>query len=170
MIRAPGFSVAIALIALFAAAAPLRGAAQGCAATDPAMLDMYLAGRELAEAVHAQLIAQSSKPIEPLASLEASMSALNTHAFGFYWVSLYSRRLHEVLDQLDSKPPGPVTRYYDHWDRTQLVTSANLVLRDAAKVSEALARAEGIPEAQSQRLRGYLANVRSALAGCTSPP
>ncbi len=138
------------------------------------MLGLYLAGREVGDAVHG-LVARMAGPRdaaqaggETLAELDAALGTLNTQVWGLYWVSLYSRRLHEVLDQLDSKPPGPVPRYYDRWDATQLATSAALTLRNADLVASALARASTVPPQESAKLRQYLEDIGRELRGCAA--
>jgi len=164
-------ALAAALLAAACLALPLRAAA-ACDATGPGMLGLYLAGRDFGDAVHAKLARMAREQDaaqvggEALADLDAALGALNTQLWGLYWVSLYSRRLHEVLDQLDSKPPGPVTHYYDRWDTSQLSTSAALTLRTAVLVGDALTRASAVSPEQSAKLRQYLEDIRRGLDGC----
>jgi hypothetical protein len=160
-----------AMVAATGIAQPLS-AAPACGATGPVMLGLYLAGRELGDAVHGQVARMAGRRDaaesggEALADLDAALAALNTQVWGLYWVSLYSRRLHEVLDQLDAKPPGPVTRYYDRWDESQLTNAAALTLRHADAVGSVLARAGAVAPAQSAKLRQYLDDIGRDLRGC----
>ena len=149
-------------------------AGAACGATGPVMLGLHLSGRELGDTVHGQVARMAGRRdaaqagVEPLAELDAALAALNTHVWGLYWVTLYSRRLHEVLDQLDSKPPGPVTLYYDRWDKSQLTNSAALTLRNAAIVREALARTSALAPEPSAKLRKYLEDIVRDLRGCST--
>jgi hypothetical protein len=158
--------VTIAAIAAFALPTP---ALANCDLSGPAMLDLYLAGREIGDAVRA-----ASTRSDTASALDAANSALNTNIWGLYWISLYSRRLHEVLEQVDAgrevSPIGSVRGYYSRWDASQLVNSATLALRSARDVDDALTRAEAaatIPVSDDAKLRQYVARVGKELQGCT---
>ena len=149
-------------------------AAQVCEASGPAMLAVYLTGREIGDTVHRQVLqampTQDAKvnAATALADLDRAMAALETQVWGFYWVSLYSRRLHEVLEQLDSKPPGPVTSYYNRWDASQSATSSSLLRNTAGAASAALARAIDLAPANAANVRKYLDQIGAELRGCAS--
>jgi len=147
----------VTLLALALATLPAAPAGAACEITGPSMLDLYLAGRDLGDAVHAQG--------RPDAALDAALGKLNAQVWGLYWVSLYSRRLHEVLDQLD-KPPGAVTRYYQRWDASQLATSAALTMKDWAAADEALRSAQGLTPERTQILASYLERVKREVRDC----
>jgi hypothetical protein len=95
-----------------------------------------------------------------------ALSKLNTSILGLYWVNIYSRRLHEVLEQLDSKPPGPVTQYYDRWDGSQLVSSATMLKRDLDSVNKLLPQTTGISAEQTEMLQQFLRQIDNELKGC----
>lgn len=157
-------------ITTFLASVPAADAA--CNASGPPMLDVFLAGRGLGEAVHGQLMeaagrAGAGESVKSLAALDHALGSLNTQVWGLYWVSLYSRRLHEVLERLDSKPPGPVTRYYDRWDGSQMNASVATIGRDAETVEALLARTRGLSQEQAAALQQHLGRIRRELQGCT---
>lgn len=164
-----------ALVAAVCLAVPLSAAAD-CDANGPHMLSLFLAGREIGNAVHTQVEQKLPQATGALAEtkmlfeLDAALGQLNTQVWGMYWVTNYSRRLYEVLDQLDSKPPGPVTQYYARWSRAQLTSSATLTMSDVGRVGDALARAKAVSPEQSARLRKYLDDLNQDLQGCTSAP
>jgi len=149
----------VVLLALVLLVFPAAPAGAACEITGPSMLDLYLSGRNLGDAVRS--------PGQPDAVLDASLTRLNTQIWGLYWVSLYSRRLREVLDQLD-KPPGAVTRYYQRWDASQLATSAALTMKELAVADEALRAAQGLTPERAQTLGSYLERVRREVRDCAS--
>ena len=160
----------------FIVSVPAAGAA--CSATAPSMLGLFLAGRQLSDAVHGQLLDAVSRRdnlgergedgVKSLAELDHALGNLNIQVWGQYWVSLYGRRLHEVLERLDSKPPGPVTRYYDRWDGSQINGSVANVTRDADAVDALLARTRGLSHEQSVAIQQHLGRIRKEVEGCTS--
>jgi len=138
--------------------------AQVCAVSDPAMLDLYLSGSDISQRLRRARVSRDAAE-EP--TLPAALDALNTHVWGLYWVSLYSRRLHEVLGELDPKQ-GPVSQYYSRWDATQLATSAALVLREVNTVRARLEPASLLPQEEDKALRTHLERVSTALRGCSA--
>lgn len=164
--------LAVAVIAAFIVSMP----AAACSASGPSILGLFLDGRRLSDAVHEQLVeavsrrdnleGRAQESATSLVELDHALSTLSTHLWGQYLVSLYSRRLHEVLDRLDSKPPGPVTSYYDRWDGSQINSSVLLVTRDADAVDAALARTRVLSREQSAMLQQHLGRIREELQGC----
>lgn len=153
----------------FLVSVPNAGAA--CNASGPSMLGLFLTGRGLSDAVHGQLMEAASRDstaegVKSLAALGHALGALNTQVWGLYWISLYSRRLHEMLERPDSKPPGPVTRYYDRWDGSQINGSVANVTRDADAVDALLARTRVLSQEQSAAIQQHLGRVREELQGC----
>jgi len=141
------------------------------------MLGLFLAGRALGDAVHAQLLDAVARRdlagerweerVRSLAELDHALGALNTQVWGQYWVSLYGRRLHEVLDRLD-KPPGAISRYYQRWDGSQMNSSVASVTRDADAVDALLARTPVLSSEQAAELQQHLGRIRRELQGCTT--
>ena len=164
--------LAAAAIAAFIVSMP----AAACSASGPSMLGLFLAGRGLGEAVHGQLVEAVGRrgnsgerweeSVQSLVALDHALGNLNTQIWGQYWVSLYGRRLHEVLERLDSKPPGPVTRYYDRWDGSQMNSSVASVTRDADAVDALLARTRVLSQEQSAAIQQHLGRIREELQGC----
>jgi len=147
--------------------------AAACTASGPSMLGLFLAGRGLSDAVHGELVEAMSRvsteeQVKSLSALDHALGDLNLRVWGLYWVSVYSRRLHEVLDKLDSNPPGPVTLYYDRWDRTQLIDSVAMVNRETVTVDDLLARTRGLSSEQSSALQQHLGRIRKELLGCAT--
>ncbi len=176
-IAGPGLVLKSVLVVAFLASgwmARPAHAAQVCEASGPAMLAVYLHGREIGDAVHSQvqqvMHAQDTKSngAAVLLELDRAMATLETQVWGFYWVSLYSRRLHEVLEQLDTKPPGPVSAYYDRWDASQSATSAALIRNSAGAVRAVLVRAVALAPENAANILKYLERMGKELRGCTS--
>lgn len=157
-----------------------------CDINGPAMLDLYLTGREAGSTVRAAIVrGASSQRVSDVVTLDAAVGALNAEIWGLYWLSLYSRRLHEVLEQVDEGrqlPPtslstGTVRGYYTRWDASQLSSSAAMTLRTAAEVATALARVEPqgsaaataalLPE-EAAKLRQYAVRVSTELQACAA--
>ena len=113
-----------------------------------------------------ELQANAAPQARSLSALGHALSKLNTSIWGLYWVNIYSRRLHEVLDQLDSKPPGPVTQYYDRWDSSQLVSSAATLKRELDSVGKLLVHAQGVSAQQTAMLQQFLRQIDNELEGC----
>lgn len=150
----------------------MPSAIAACNPSAPAILDLFLSGRNLDDVIRAEWMEHSSPPdkaeekVKSLSVFHHTLGDLNTRIWGLYWVSLYSRRLHEVLDQLDSKPPGPVTQYYDRWDATQLNSSVALVAHQAKTVGDLLARTGSLPTGLEGELRQHLVHIDRELRGC----
>lgn len=143
-----------------------------CNASAPYLLSLFLSGQKLSDMFNEQAMQNAGHRNNPaqraqsLSALSHALSKLNTSIWGFYWVSIYSRRLHEVLDQLDSKPPGPVTQYYDRWDGTQLVGSAAMLKRELDSVDKMLLHIQGISAEQTAMLQQFLRQIDNELVGC----
>jgi hypothetical protein len=152
--------------------ASMSSAMAACNPVAPALLDFFLSGRRLSDEIHGQLIQSAGQrnsteeKLKSLSTLDHELSILNANVWGLYWVSLYSRRLHEVLDQLDSKPPGPVTQYYDRWDATQLHNAITPVIRDSGAVGALLARTRVLSPALSEKMHQHLGRIDEELRGC----
>lgn len=161
---------AVAAIAIFMAS--MSSAAATCRATGPSVLDLFLSGQNISNTIHEQLIEAAGRRetagerVKSLLALDHALNNLNTKVWGLYWVSLYSGHLHEILGQLDSKPPGPVTQYYDRWDGAQLGSSAALVKHEANTVNNLLTRTSGVSAEHSAILQQYLRRIDNELLGC----
>lgn len=170
------------LVSLYMA---MPAAHAACDISAPAMLDLYLTGREAAASVRA-FIARSASTAGTgnVVELDAAVEQLNAEVWGLYWLSLYSRRLHEVLEQVDagkelpahSFSRGTVHGYYTRWDASQLTSSAKMAVRSAASVGTALVQveklvgADGVAAflpAESVKLRQYAARAGNELQACT---
>lgn len=161
---------AAAIMTLYIAS--MSSAIAACNPVAPALLDFFLSGRRLSDEIHGQLIQSAGQRnsteerLKSLSALDHELSILNANVWGLYWVSLYSRRLHEVLDQLDSKPPGPVTQYYDRWDATQLDNATSSVIRESGTVGALLARTSALSPELSEKMLQHLGRIDEELRGC----
>jgi len=150
----------------------MSNAAASCNVTGPAMLDLFLYGRGLGDAFQGKIVnaemqkGNEENKVETLSVLDHALSTLNTQIWGLYWVSLYSRRLHEVLYKLDSKPPGPTTLYFDRWDTVQLNGLVDQVMHERAAVGDLLVHQNGLPTELSEKLQQYLGRISNELLGC----
>jgi hypothetical protein len=151
----------------------MPSAAAPCNASAPYLLNLFLSGQKISDTIHEQTLQTLEQPgnaaagARSLSMLGHALSKLNTSILGLYWVNIYSRRLHEVLEQLDSKPPGPVTQYYDRWDGSQLVSSATMLKRDLDSVNKLLPQTTGISAEQTEMLQQFLRQIDNELKGCT---
>lgn len=158
-------------------------AATACDVSGPAMLDLYMTGRTAA-ATDRTIIERSAAAgtLTSALTLDATVNALNTEIWGIYWLVLYSRRLHEVLEQVDparelpsqSLITGTVRGYYSRWDAAQLTATATRVVHAAGQVVTALDRAESaggttILPTEAARLRQFAARAVNELQGCAKP-
>lgn len=183
-IRQAGLGFAkLALRFVIAGGVAATTTATACDVNGPAMLDLYMAGRKAAESDRA-IIERSAVAgkLTAALTLDAAVNALNTEIWGFYWLALYSRRLHEVLEQVDAtrKLPsqslitGTVRAYYSRWDVSQLTTSAARVVHAAGQVANALDGAEKIGATtilptEAAALRQFATRAANELQDCTKP-
>ena len=166
----------ITVVAAFAlCASPTALAATSCNSSGPYLQNLFLSGQKFSDMIHEQALktpelqTNAAPPARSLSVLGHELSKLNTSIWGLYWVNIYSRRLHEVLDQLDSKPPGPVTQYYDRWDSSQLVNSAAMLKRDLDSVNKLLPQTPGVSAEQKEMLQQFLRQIENELQACTVP-
>ena len=150
----------------------VSSAAASCNSSGPYLQNLFLSGQKFSDMIHEQALktselqANAAPHVRSLSALGHALSKLNTSIWGLYWVNIYSRRLHEVLEQLDSKPPGPVTQYYDRWDGSQLVSSATMLKRDLDSVKKLLPQTTGISPEQTEMLQQFLRQIDNELKGC----
>jgi hypothetical protein len=163
------------LIAAFAlCTASLPSAAASCNSSGPYLQNLLLSGQKFSDMIHEQTLQSLEQPgntaarARSLSVLGHALSKLNTSIWGLYWVNIYSRRLHEILDQLDSKPPGPVTQYYDRWDSSQLLSSAAMLKRELDSVNKLLLQTTGVSAEQTEMLQQFLRQIENELNSCTS--
>jgi hypothetical protein len=167
---------AISIVAAFALCTSTKAlAATSCNSSGPYLQNLFLSGQKFSDMIHEQALktpelqANAAPTARSLSVLGHALSKLNTSIWGLYWVNIYSRRLHEVLDQLDSKPPGPVTQYYDRWDSSQVVSSAAMLKRDLDSVNKLLPQTPGVSAEQKEMLQQFLRQIENELEGCTAP-
>ena len=153
----------------------MQGARAQCVVISPEQQGLFLAGRSIADGVHL-LWADSGErrnalgaELQPVIALDDELAKLNQSVWGLYWVALYHRRLHEVLDQLDPKTRDPVVAYYTRWSGSQLTTSATAVLQNVDRARSAAARAVAVPQVIRNDLAEHLDRVARSLAGCAAP-
>lgn len=173
--RGPTWTAACIVVVALAFAIPIRAAHAACAAIAPELQGLFLAGRSITEGVHA-LWADSAERRSALGSelqnvivLDDELAKLNQSVWGTYWVALYHRRLHEVLDQLDPKTRDPAVAYYTRWSGSQLMNSATTVLQNVDRVRGAAARAGAVPQVVRSDLAEHLDRVARSLSGCAGP-
>jgi hypothetical protein len=160
----------VAAFALCTSSMP--SAAAPCNASAPYLLNLLLSGQKISDTIHEQTLQTLEQPgnaaagARSLSMLGHALSKLNNSILGLYWVNIYSRRLHEILEQLDSKPPGPVTQYYDRWDGSQLVGSAAMLKRDLDSVNRLLSQAPGVSAEHTEMLQQFLRQIDNELEGC----
>jgi len=131
-----------------------------------------LSARSLGESVHGQVVEASGRPdtvvaeFRSLLALDAAIGNLEARVLGQYYLSLYSRRLREVLALFDLRPAGTAAADYDRWDRAQWADSVALIAREAGEVSSALARVSGVASEQTTKLKQFLGRIGTELRGC----
>lgn len=169
------FRRGVLLVSLVPALTLMQGASAQCAAIAPEQQGLFLSGRSIAEGVHALWADSAGRrnalgaELQPVIVLDDELAKLNQSVWGTYWVALYHRRLHEVLDQLDPKTRDPVVTYYTKWSGSQLTNSATSVLENVDRVRGAAARAGAVPQVIRSDLAEHLDRVARSLAGCTAP-
>lgn len=173
--RAQAGLAACLVAATLAFVVPVRTVHAACAAISPELQGLFLAGRSIADGVHALWADSGDRrnalgaELQAVINLDDELSKLNQAVWGTYWVALYHRRLHEVLDQLDPKTRDPVVAYYTRWSGSQLTNSAATMLQDVDRVRSAAVRAGAVPEVVRKDLAEHLERVVKSVAGCTAP-
>lgn len=166
LVKTKAFTAAVTLTLCLSS---IPSAIASCNASAPYLLSLFLSGQKISDTIHEQQVNQTA-PNPSLSALHLNFSRLQTSLWGFYWVNIYSRRLHEVLDQLDSKPPGPITQYYDRWDGTQLAGSSSMLKRDVDIVGKLLPHTQELAAELTASMQQFLRQIETEIAGCPPQP